>query len=310
MVSLMRSIPSLLAGVAVLGLAGCGTLPTPLNLLGEEGAGLRAFGGKGARPVGHMGGGKMGSRPGPGAALGLLAVPGIELTQEQKAAVKAIMEKYRPAKPEAPVDRAAHKAQRESLVALLKAESFDAVAFKSALAGLKPPAAPPRPDAAMFTELRAVLTDEQRTTAIARLKEMPEPPAKMKEPGAHLDKMAEKLKLTDEQKAKLAALHETMQAQRPIRKPGTRKAALIAFLETGGVADLMPSAEPPALPVDAVVDFVGSLDATQRTTLAQGHGLPGLDGGRGHRNKGHSMHGRGGHGKQGPRRPMGFGFGR
>lgn len=301
----LRWISTLLAGGALLGLTGCGTLPAGLLNFGD--GGLRAVGGHKARGMGHGGGGKMGHK---GAGLGLLAVPGVELTDEQKAAVKAIMEKYKPAKPEAPVDREAYKAQREGLVTLLNAETFDAAAFKAALAGLKPPVSRPQPDAAMFVELRAVLTDEQRATAIAKLKEMPEPPAKVDAPTSHADKMAEKLKLTEEQKAKFTTLHEALQGQRPAFDPAARKAALIAFLETGDAAGLMPPAERPAPPVDAIVDFVSSLDATQRAALAAGPGLPGLGRGPGHGGKGHKMHGRGGPGKGGPRGPMGFGFGR
>lgn len=309
--SRLRWISTLLLGGALLGLTGCGTMPAGLNLLNADGEGFRAFGAKGPRMMGHGGPGKMGPG-GPGGGLGLLAVPGVDLTDEQKASVKAIMEKYKPAPPEAPQDREAHKAQREALQALLKAENFDAAAFKTALAALTPPSARPKPDPAMFVELRAVLTDAQREAAIAKLKAMPEPPAKTRQPGKHADKLAEKLKLTDAQKAKFTALHEAMQAQRPAHDPAARKAAMIAFLETGDAAGLMPPAAPPAPPVDAIVDFVGSLDATQRATLAEGHGLPGLGGGRGDGGKGHKMHGRGGrgHGMKGPHGPMGFGFGR
>ena len=309
--SCSRWISTVLAGTLLLGLTGCGMVP--MSGLNAEDQGFRAFG---PRMMGHGGPGKM-HQGGPGGGLGLLALPGIELTTEQKASVKAIMEKYKPAQPPAPADREAQKAQREALVALLKAETFDAAGFKTALTGLTPPPARPKPDPAMFVELRAVLTDVQRAAAVAKLKDMPEPPAKAeKSLGARADKLATQLNLTDAQKAQLVALHEAMQAQRPARDPAARKAALIAFLETGDVTGLLPSAERPAPPVDAIVDFVGSLDATQRNALAAMPGLLGVAGGRGGKGhkmggragKGHKMHGRGGPGKGGPGGPMGFGW--
>lgn len=307
-----RTVAAVLS-LAVLALSGCGAYPnTSFSALGLRGEGAgkgETKGFKGGHGFGH------GAKGGPGAkAFGLPGLPllGVELTAEQKTALKAIAEKYMPADAAKP-DRAAMEAKRAeaeakhaALKAALTAETFDAAALTAALTPAAADApAKPAIDPAMLGEVRALLTEEQRATAIAKLKEAVASPAREKSADAKKAdfgaKLAEKLALTDDQKAKLAAVDAARAAAKPDHDPAQRHAAMITFLETGDAAGLTAEHARPQPPVDAIVDFVGSLDATQRAKLGDlgmllGHGGPAL--------------GKGGHGFGGPKGGHGGGHGK
>ena len=312
----MSRVSSLLASTLALAaftLAGCGAVPDPTStsmagFAAKQGH-MRHFapGGPGKRGrmgFGHHGGPGMGGpgMGGPGmgglrmGGPGLPGLPlaGIELTTEQRASLKAIAEKYRPAEAARPdpatmaARRDEMKARQDALKAALSAEPFDGAALSAALA---PPAdrpAPPALDPQALVEARAVLTDEQRATVIAKLKEAPQDLPAMPGRPDPTARLTEALALTAEQQAKLAAIG----AARPAPDHAARHAAMIAFLETGDAAALLTPPAHAAPPTDALVAFVGSLDAAQRAKLTEqafflggprGAGGPGGPGGFGHR---------------------------
>lgn len=281
-------------------LAGCGQF-TALSAAGTPSA-LRA--------QGDFGQGGFHQGPKFDGPLGLLSVA--DLTDDQKAQLKAIAEKYKPQKPEQGAEKPGAKLQE-----LLAADPLDAAALKAALESKTDRPAPDMSQHfAALKEARAVLTDAQRATLVEKLKtqpspapkadakrpERPEPTAEQKQ--QKLDKLAEKLKLTETQKAAFAAFQAKLDATKPAPTPRpdftAHRDAMVTFIETGDTAALealKPALTPPAFPVDEFVALAQTLSPEQRKQLlAQpfggkgGHGKPhggsggkaGFKGGFGH----------------------------
>lgn len=299
--------------LALATLAGCGNTA----LLGAAGLGttdanaaLQARGGKG----GFAKGGPQG-----GGQLAQFATLG--LSDEQKAQLQAIAEKYKPAAPAE--GEARPEAPGAKIQAILTAETVDVDALKAALA--EQPARPEKADnrTAVLVETRAVLTSEQIATLVAQLKaqpaqpsDRPSPPAGAQKPdaAARTAALATELALTAEQQAAFEAFVAKQEANRPAKDDAAhqarheaQRAALITFWETGDTAALTV-AEPaeiarPAFPVDELVALATSLSVEQRTQLfARGFGFgPGGKGGHGGPGgrDGGKHAGKGGHGGPG-----------
>lgn len=284
-------------------LAGCGQGALTTQFAADGPAdGMRglAGGGKGGMKGDH--GGMKGGQGGP---MGLLQLA--DLTDEQKAQIQAIEEKYRPARPHAiasakPVNKVAE---------LLAAEALDVDALQAALA--ERPARPARPaHTAMLAELRAVLSEAQRAAIVARLEartapasayaptDRPSPPSV----DARVAEVAARHSLNADQQAKLAAFFTALEATRPAHERpdfAAHQAAELAFWRTGDTTALAalepPAAEPAAFPVDQFVALAQALTPEQRAQiLARGPvgGPGGHHGGRGGRFGG--GHGKGGFG--------------
>lgn len=210
--------------------------------------------------------------------LGLLSVA--DLSEAQKAQLKAIAEKRKPPKP------GAEKAGAQ-LQALLAADPLDAAALKAALeTRMARPAAPGVESFAAMKEARAVLTEAQRASLIEKLKTQPSPlperharrpesPAPTAlEKQARLDRLAEKLGLDESQKAAFAAFQARLDASRPAPTPrpdfAAHRDAMVAFIETGDTTALevlRPTLEPPAFPVDEFIALAQTLTPAQRQQL-------------------------------------------
>jgi Spy/CpxP family protein refolding chaperone len=188
------------------------------------------------------------------------------LTAAQQDQIKAILEKHRPP-----------QAQREQklaeLKALLLAPSVDQEAVKAWAAARKADFQAHQADRlAAAGELRAVLTDDQRTQLQALLAEDP-PPFQQ-----HLEGLKARLRqhmvgdlgLTAAQQTALDALHAKLEA---LHDPARRKAvhqAIAAFVQSGDQAALgaaMKAQFDGRLPVDDMIAFAASLDQAQRARL-------------------------------------------
>ncbi|MBC7544387.1 MAG: Spy/CpxP family protein refolding chaperone [Candidatus Sericytochromatia bacterium] len=316
-----RSVRSAILLTALVGLvAGCGTA-----LDGTFGA-LQATGTRGARTA--VGATAKGDRQAHGIGglqgMGPDGCPfldaSLSLTDAQKTSLKAIQDKYRPAaKPTG--DATGRDAQRDSLNALMTADTVDQSALKVALAAMH--AARPTDDGTrltqevtMLAEIRDVLTAEQRDI-VANLPKPAAPPsgtsaAGMAPPAGkppHVGMAPPpggspfgpfpigKLTLTDAQKA-------LFEAAKPAGQPPIvdRGAAVAAYMRTGDQAALKAALQPPAdvAPAfDGLVTAFASLTREQRTQLTAvaqgGHGRPDGHGGPGGRM------GMGGPGGRGPR---------
>lgn len=278
--------------LALATLAGCGNAAL-LNAAGlgttDADAALQARGKGGFAKGGPQGGGQLAQF----ATLGL--------SDEQKAQLQAIAEKYKPATPAEGAARP--EAPGAEIQAILTAETVDVEALKAALAAQ--PAKPEKADnrAAVLVETRAVLTSEQIATLVAQLKarpaqpsDRPSPPAGAQKPdaAARTAALATELALTAEQQAAFEAFVAKQEANRPAKDDAAhqarheaQRAALITFWETGDTAALT-AAEPaqverPAFPVDELVALATSLSVEQRTKLfARGFGFGGPGGKGGH----------------------------
>ncbi len=282
-------------------LAGCGQVAfTGAELDATGPAGIRAMrgaqGGEFAGRKGGFGGQKGGHgelKGGPGGMMGGLGGPMAmfaiaDLTDEQKAQIQAIQEKYRPARPAGEPGAEAGKQPGAKLQALLAADTLDVEALKAALAERPAKLAGDRPDrTAMLAEVRAVLTEAQREAIVAKLEAMPAPPAKADDAtradrpappsvDERVARVAEKLALTDAQQAALVTFETALDANRgefvkPAHDHAAGQAAMVAFWKTGDTTALAalqpPAIEPPAFPVDAFVALAQSLSAEQRVQL-------------------------------------------
>lgn len=219
----------------------------------------------------------------------------LKLTDAQKSQLKAIAQKHRAERKQG--DR---KGQRQQLKTLLTAPKVDGAALRSFLnarAGERDANAAKR--AAMMSEMRAVLTPEQRAQLVKSLNARADKAGKRAGERAKRfegkrqgfgDRMVADLKLTADQKAKYDALQAKIKAQRADaagRQAG--KQAFVRFIETGDAAAFQASmkANRGQLPVNELVALAESLDQTQRQKLLKkfdrfmgGHGPKG---GRGHR---------------------------
>jgi len=254
-----------------------------------------------------------GARAGQGGMFGLLA--DLNLTDDQKAALKALRDGDKPgARPSFDPKNNPFKALSDALTAA----TVDDAALRAAIAALEADrASHPRPD--LGAKLKAVydiLTADQRAQIVAKLQAGPQAghgprprpsgswQPKARPSGAPQGKPGDvsKLNLTADQQAAWDALQAKLKADRDAHKPGDRKAAVIAFWQTGDASGLKPPA-PPAFPTEEFVKLAELLDQTQRKALFS-HGIPFL-GGPG----GPGGHGRGRHhgGPGGPGGPGGFG---
>jgi Spy/CpxP family protein refolding chaperone len=236
-------------------------------------------------------------RPGQG-PMGLFA--GVALSDDQKAQIKAIMDKYKPAQP-----------PQNDLGKLLTAETVDEAAIRTALQqGGADRAKHEQDGLAMQSEIRAVYTDGQRAQIVAKIQAATEPPADAKAPPADMEaKRAEreaaeatKLGLNDEQKAAVASLRPAAPPAKP--DMAAHKAAMVAFWQTGDTSGLQALPKPPQPDVEAIVKAATLLTAEQRKAVfgrfAMGPGRDGGPGGKGHGgHEGPGGRGPGGHG--GPR---------
>jgi len=254
------------------------------------------LGGCGANPMAAMTG--RAAQPGQFAA----ARPGMKqddlgLSDDQKKQLKAIADKYKPAKPAQPAD----------LRKLLTAATIDESALRSALQQEQTFRKTMQDNAlAALSEERAVYTDDQRAKMVARLQAIPEPKAPHAAPKAPHQSfdawLSDKLKLTDEQKATLASLKPTPASREaqladklklsdeqkaalaalkpeapPKFDPAAEKQAMIAFWQNGDTSGLKKPA--PADKTDALVAAAKLLSADQRKALfGRGFGGPGIGG--------------------------------
>jgi Spy/CpxP family protein refolding chaperone len=299
----LMPLKTLALSLAVATLAGCGQ-GTLLSALSSSGADVTSQLAAGQRPGGK--GGKLGGdKGGPFAQFAALS-----LTDEQKAQLQAIAEKYKPEAPEAGT-KPEHPGAR--VQALLTAETVDVEALKAALAAQPaPPADKADNRLAQLVETRAVLTAEQIATLVEQLKAeptvtRPSPDANRPAPADRSAELAAKLNLTAEQQVAFDAYQAKLAANRPAAPEAdpraAERAAMVTFWETGDTAALeaaKPARVAPVVPVDEIVALAGVLTLEQRRQVF-GHafGGPGKGGHGGpHGDKG-GKPGKGGHGHEG-----------
>ncbi|MFN3431383.1 MAG: Spy/CpxP family protein refolding chaperone [Candidatus Sericytochromatia bacterium] len=243
----------------------------------------------------HRGGGQGGHHGGMMGFMGPLAKD-LKLTDAQKAQMKAIAKKHRP---QAGTDR---KAQRQQLKTLLSAPKVDGNALRAFFnARIQEKDASAAKRAAMMTEMRAVLTAEQRAQLLKSLNtERPQQARpnqnnqnKANRPHAKFgERMVADLKLNANQQAAFNTLQAKLNAM--AGNPANRQAhrqALARFIETGDATAFqatMKGAMAGKLPVNELVAFAESLDQAQRQKVLKkferfGMGGQGRQGGRGHR---------------------------
>lgn len=243
----------------------------------------------------HRGGGGHGGMMG---FLGPIAKD-LKLTDAQKAQMKAIAQKHRS---QAGTDR---KAQRQQLKTLLSAPKVDGNALRAFFnARIQEMDAQSAKRAAMMTEMRAVLTAEQRAQLLKSLNtERPQQarpnqgnPNKANGQRAKFgERMVADLNLNANQKAAFNALQAKFNATAgtPANRQ-THRQALAKFIETGDATAFqatMKGTMAGKLPVNELVAFAESLDQTQRQKVLKkferfgmgGQGGQGRHGGRGHR---------------------------
>lgn len=293
-------------------LAGCGQ-GTALSSASTDALALRNAGANSHAQPGDRGGkpgkgfrgekGRKGDQFGP---FGMLS--GVNLTDEQKTQLKAIAEKYRPAKP---ADGQKPDAPGAKVRELLLADTVDAAALKAALADRpQPPADAGKNRLAMLVEARAVLTDEQRNALIEKIKALPTPTVPSDRPVRPADanrpdpaaRLVASLNLSAEQQAAYDAFNAKLKAARdgfqpPKFDPAAQRDAWVSFLQTGDTAGLeaaRPHLTPPAFPVDELVTLATGLTLDQRKQLfSHGFRFGGPRGGHGgHEGPGGREHGR------------------
>jgi Spy/CpxP family protein refolding chaperone len=235
----------------------------------------------------------------------------LNLTDAQKAQMKAIAQKHR-----GTAQKGDRKAQRDQLRALLSAPKVDGAALRNFLnARAAEMEANAGHRAAMMTEMRAILTPDQRAKLVKSLnaarpdgKQAGKDGAKSAERfegkrKAMRDKLTADLKLTPAQQSAFDALQAKVMANHadPANRQAGR-AALARFVETGDAAafqSTMKAQRQGKLPVNELVAVAESLTQAQRQKLLprlerfaqmgggmQGghgrHGGKGDKGGRGH----------------------------
>ncbi len=297
----------------------------------DSASGFKGFRNKNANPMGAQKG-QMGQKgfqgPAAGFALGFLG--DLNLTDTQKSEIQSIMEAAKANQPERPtaaerpvVDvtamKAAQEAIQEKISAAFVSESFDADALLAEMESLRPEAPGNRPDPAVMELVRAqqtldiwnVLTAEQKTTVTTKSAEFASKIAEMdanrpdkadKGPAQMLTQLTDKLSLTTEQQATLAAAFE---ANRPAAPSKPDPEALVTLLNSGSataasIAALHTRPEKAAAnPFTALTTLHGVLTAEQRQVFVDSGLLkqPG-PGGPGGFDKGHGAQGaHGGPGK-------------
>lgn len=243
----------------------------------------------------HRGGGDHGGMMG---FMGPLAKD-LKLTDAQKAQMKAIAQKYRT---QGGVD---HKAQRQQLKTLLSAPKVDGNALRAFLnARVQEMDAQGAKRAAMMTEMRAVLTNDQRAQLLKSLNaERPQqarpnqgnrnnPNKADGQRGKFGERMVKDLNLNANQKAAFNALQAKWNAN--AGAPANRQAhrqALAKFIETGDATAFQTTLKGTMagkLPVNELVAFAESLDQAQRQKVLNKLERFGMGGGQGrHGGRGH-----------------------
>jgi Spy/CpxP family protein refolding chaperone len=298
----LMPLKTLALSLAVATLAGCGqgTLLSALSTSGADATSQLATSqlAAGQRPGGK--GGKLGGDK--GAQFAQFAT--LSLTDEQKAQLQAIAEKYKPEAPE-PGTKPAHPGAQ--VQALLTAETVDVEALKSALAA-QPAAPADKADnrLARLVETRAVLSAEQIAKLVEQLKAeptitRPSPDANRPAPADRSAELAAKLNLTAEQQVAFDAYQAKLAANRPAAPEtdhhAAERAAMVTFWETGDTAALeaaKPARVAPVVPVDEIVALASVLTLEQRQQVF-GHAF----GGPGKGGPGGPRGGKGGHGHEG-----------
>jgi Spy/CpxP family protein refolding chaperone len=265
------------AAVIALVVAGCGAAG---QMASRSNAYELATPGAEASAMGHQGRGH-------GFGFGMFGKQ-LGLTDAQKAQMKAIALKYRPAaKPD-------FKAQQAQLKALLSASTVDGPALKAFLLARQDELmgkADTR--VAMMGEMRGVLTDAQRAQLVTQLN-APAKEHKARFEGLKTqirDRLLGDMNLTADQKAKLDALQAKMESLRTSGAGQAHKAAFARFVQDGDQAALKASMANAGamMPVDEVVAVATSLDKTQRDKLiAKFEAFAKLRGGHG---RGHGHYG-------------------
>lgn len=242
----------------------------------------------------HRGGGDHGGMMG---FMGPLAKD-LKLTDAQKAQMKAIAQKYRT---QGGVDR---KAQRQQLKTLLSAPKVDGNALRAFLnARIQEMDAQGAKRAAMMTEMRAVLTNDQRAQLLKSLNtERPQqarpnqntPNKAHGQRGEFGERMVKDLNLNANQKAAFNALQAKWNAN--AGAPANRQAhrqALAKFIETGDATAFqatMKGTMAGKLPVNELVAFAESLDQAQRQKVLNKLERFGMGGGQGRHGGGRGHH--------------------
>jgi Spy/CpxP family protein refolding chaperone len=225
----------------------------------------------------------------------------LKLTDAQKAQLKAIAQKHR-----GTAQKGDRKAQRDQLRALLSAPKVDGAALRNFLnARVAEMDAKAGHRAAMMTEMRAVLTPEQRAKLVKSLNTARPDGKQAGKDGAKAanrfegkrkamrDKLTADLKLTPAQQSAFDALQPkvmAMHADRANRQAGRQ--AFARFVETGDAAAFqatMKAQRQGKLPVNELVAVAESLTQAQRQKLLprlerfaqMGGGMHGRHGGRG-----------------------------
>jgi protein CpxP len=194
----------------------------------------------------------------------------LKLTDAQKQKIKKIMAEA----------RSERKEDREALKELITAKTVDKEALSAAIQD-KMANYGDKVDrkVSMLADIRAVLTPEQRDKAAELLRERA---TKAKSHGerhkkirAKMSRIADKLEMTDDQRAKFKAVLDAYDAGSDARHErwAAKKEAMAAFAESGDEAALRAAlmAARPEIPVAAIVDAMASLDQDQRQKLMKMH---------------------------------------
>ena len=189
----------------------------------------------------------------------------IGLTQGQIDQLKAIKQNYK----EKLMDE--NKAELEQQFKdLFLAKDVDETAFKNFIVERKDAWNQKLPIIAnQLSEMRSVLSDEQRSKLVELLKAMDFGKIHQKKKEKIMGKILKDLNLTSAQEEALDALKDKIDAAHTPQKLAVMKSALVAFIETGNENDLVStiSEHMSEAPVDEIVTFVGSLTQEQRITI-------------------------------------------
>lgn len=187
------------------------------------------------------------------------------LTQAQLDQLKAIKLNYK----EKLMDE--NKAElKQQFKDLFLAKDVDETAFKNFLVERKDAWNQKLPIIAnQLSEMRNVLTEEQRNKLVELLNTMDFGKLHQKKKEKIMGKILKDLNLTTPQEEALDALKDRIDAAHTPEKIAVMKSALVAFIETGNENDLVSTITEhmSEAPIDQIVAFVGSLTQEQRTTI-------------------------------------------
>lgn len=195
---------------------------------------------------------------------------GLELTDKQKRQLKAIVSKARQA-------GRAERGDHTKLQELITAKTVDRDALTAAIeAKLARHGAKIDRKVDMLSAVREVLTPEQRQKLADNLtnkgQSLADRYARIR---AKMAKIADKLQMTDEQKAKFDAVIDAYAdgAEARRQRHQAMKQAVAEFMTSGDADSLREAltAAKPEIPVAAIVDAIASLDQDQRQQLMAMH---------------------------------------